>query len=49
MVDLFSNIPQPKHGIRTGMGGWTFVPWRDNFYPKGLVQRRELETSEAES
>lgn len=43
MVDLFSNIPQPKHGIRTGMGGWTFVPWRDNFYPKGLVQRRELE------
>jgi uncharacterized protein YecE (DUF72 family) len=30
-------------GIRTGIGGWTFAPWRDNFYPKGLVQRRELE------
>ena len=30
-------------GIRIGVGGWTFVPWRDNFYPKGLVQRRELE------
>lgn len=30
-------------GIRVGIGGWTFVPWRDNFYPKGLVQRRELE------
>ena len=30
-------------GIRTGIGGWTYAPWRDNFYPKGLVQRRELE------
>lgn len=30
-------------GIRVGIGGWTYVPWRDNFYPKGLVQRRELE------
>ena len=29
--------------IRIGIGGWTFAPWRDNFYPKGLVQRRELE------
>jgi uncharacterized protein YecE (DUF72 family) len=28
---------------RVGIGGWTFAPWRDNFYPKGLVQRRELE------
>ncbi|QDH69574.1 DUF72 domain-containing protein [Marilutibacter alkalisoli] len=30
-------------GIRVGIGGWTFAPWRDNFYPRGLVQRRELE------
>ena len=30
-------------GIRVGIGGWTYVPWRNNFYPKGLVQRRELE------
>ena len=30
-------------GIRVGIGGWTFAPWRNNFYPKGLVQRRELE------
>ena len=30
-------------GIRVGIGGWTYVPWRDNFYPKGLMQRRELE------
>ena len=30
-------------GIRIGIGGWSFPPWRDNFYPKGLPQRRELE------
>ncbi|MEO5623021.1 MAG: DUF72 domain-containing protein [Dokdonella sp.] len=29
--------------IRVGIGGWTFAPWRDNFYPASLVQRRELE------
>jgi uncharacterized protein YecE (DUF72 family) len=29
--------------IRAGIGGWTYAPWRDNFYPKGLVQKRELE------
>ncbi|NLA67151.1 MAG: DUF72 domain-containing protein [Gammaproteobacteria bacterium] len=33
----------PVDGIRTGVGGWTYAPWRDNFYPRGLVQRRELE------
>lgn len=42
--DLFSAAP-PKavDGIRVGIGGWTFAPWRGNFYPAGLVQRRELE------
>ena len=30
-------------GIRVGVGGWTFPPWRGVFYPPGLVQRRELE------
>lgn len=29
--------------IRAGTGGWTYAPWRDNFYPSGLVQRLELE------
>jgi uncharacterized protein YecE (DUF72 family) len=29
--------------IRVGIGGWTFEPWRGVFYPKGLVQKRELE------
>ncbi|GLQ87573.1 DUF72 domain-containing protein [Dyella flagellata] len=40
---LFDEPPCPVNGIRVGVGGWTFVPWRNNFYPKGLVQRRELE------
>lgn len=34
--------PSPS-SIRAGIGGWTFAPWRNNFYPAGLVQRRELE------
>ncbi|MEJ0019194.1 MAG: DUF72 domain-containing protein [Acetobacteraceae bacterium] len=29
--------------IRVGVGGWTFEPWRGNFYPAGLPHRRELE------
>jgi uncharacterized protein YecE (DUF72 family) len=29
--------------IRIGIGGWTYPPWRDSFYPKGLAQTRELE------
>ena len=39
-------LPPPPgaiDGIRVGVGGWTFAPWRSNFYPDGLVQRRELE------
>ncbi len=28
--------------IRIGIGGWTFPPWRDNFYPAGLPPAREL-------
>jgi uncharacterized protein YecE (DUF72 family) len=30
-------------GIRVGIGGWNFAPWRDNFYPGGWPQARELE------
>jgi uncharacterized protein YecE (DUF72 family) len=29
--------------IRTGIGGWTFEPWRGVFYPHGLKQAAELE------
>ena len=32
-----------KHPVRVGIGGWTFEPWRDNFYPKGLSQKLELQ------
>lgn len=26
-----------------GIGGWNYKPWRGEFYPEGLVQKRELE------
>lgn len=32
-------MPAP---IRVGVGGWTFEPWRNNFYPPGLPHAREL-------
>lgn len=28
--------------IRTGIGGWTYEPWRGLFYPPGLPQAKEL-------
>jgi uncharacterized protein YecE (DUF72 family) len=28
--------------VRVGVGGWTYEPWRDNFYPKGLAHGKEL-------
>jgi uncharacterized protein YecE (DUF72 family) len=27
---------------RIGIGGWSYKPWRDNFYPEGLPQAQEL-------
>ena len=29
--------------LRIGVSGWSYPEWRGNFYPKGLVQKRELE------
>ena len=29
--------------IRIGISGWRYAPWRGDFYPKGMPQRRELE------
>ncbi|MCE5234110.1 MAG: DUF72 domain-containing protein [Mizugakiibacter sp.] len=40
--DLFAAASAAPR-IRVGIGGWTFAPWRANFYPAGLPQRRELE------
>jgi uncharacterized protein YecE (DUF72 family) len=29
--------------IHVGVGGWTFEPWRNNFYPAGLPHSKELQ------
>ncbi len=29
--------------IRVGVGGWTYEPWRNNFYPPGLKHAAELQ------
>jgi uncharacterized protein YecE (DUF72 family) len=29
--------------VRVGISGWRYPAWRGDFYPTGLVQRRELE------
>lgn len=42
-MDLPDRPPAAIDGIRVGIGGWTYAPWRNNFYPPKLVQRRELE------
>jgi len=34
--------PSTNQHIRIGIGGWTFEPWRDNFYPAGLAHSKEL-------
>lgn len=28
--------------VRVGIGGWTYEPWRNNFYPADLPQKQEL-------
>jgi len=28
--------------VRIGISGWAYPPWRGDFYPKGLPQKREL-------
>lgn len=30
-------------GVRVGISGWRYAPWRGVFYPRGLPQRAELE------
>lgn len=31
------------HPIRVGIGGWTYEPWDESFYPAGLSKKRQLE------
>ena len=38
--DPVSTVTNPT--IRVGIGGWHYQPWRNNFYPAGLPQKREL-------
>jgi uncharacterized protein YecE (DUF72 family) len=35
-------VPITRGRIRVGVGGWVYEPWRDNFYPPGLVHAQEL-------
>ena len=35
-------------GIFVGVGGWVYEPWRSNFYPETLPQKRELEYASAQ-
>ncbi|RZJ06918.1 MAG: DUF72 domain-containing protein, partial [Haliea sp.] len=34
--------PAPASRIRVGVGGWTYEPWRNNFFPEALPHSREL-------
>ena len=36
--------PLPVHvaDVRIGISGWTYKPWRGQFYPEGLPQKKEL-------
>ena len=36
-----------RGAIYTGIGGWTYEPWRGVFYPEGLPHKRELEYASA--
>lgn len=34
--------------VRIGISGWRYAPWRGDFYPRGVAQRRELEFASRE-
>jgi uncharacterized protein YecE (DUF72 family) len=31
-----------RRRVRVGVGGWTYEPWRNNFFPQGLPHSQEL-------
>jgi uncharacterized protein YecE (DUF72 family) len=41
--ELFALTSYAPRRVRVGIGGWTYVPWRNNFYPEKMPQKRELE------
>jgi uncharacterized protein YecE (DUF72 family) len=47
MDTKLSDAPAPhqlaqQSRIRVGVGGWTYEPWRNNFFPAGLPHHQEL-------
>nr|WP_296774377.1 DUF72 domain-containing protein [Rhodococcus sp. (in: high G+C Gram-positive bacteria)] len=38
-----SSAARREPEVRVGISGWTYAPWRGDFYPEGLPHRRELE------
>jgi len=40
--EAMTNEHNSSMRIRIGVGGWTYEPWRDNFFPKGLPHHKEL-------
>jgi len=36
-------LAKTSGSIRVGVGGWTYEPWRNNFFPEGLPHSKELE------
>lgn len=39
---MITNLSSKSKLIHIGIGGWTFEPWRNNFYPPGLAHSKEL-------
>ena len=39
---MSAGIAHEMHGIRIGISGWTYAPWRGVFYPEKLSQKKEL-------
>ena len=35
-------MKRQRGAVRIGVSGWTYAPWRGNFYPEGLPQKCEL-------
>ena len=35
-------LPCMSPDVRIGISGWTYKPWRGQFYPEGLSHKKEL-------
>jgi uncharacterized protein YecE (DUF72 family) len=40
--DTIQHPSSDRPRIRIGVGGWTYEPWRNNFFPAGLPHHQEL-------